>query len=58
MTLMIYHEHILAVNTTSPSDGGTYTCQVIATGGHDNNGRFTFTVNGTIHAVSYSIYRE
>ena len=24
----IYNEHILVVNTTSTSDGGTYTCQV------------------------------
>ena len=31
----IYNEHILAVITTSTSDGGTYTCQVIATGGYE-----------------------
>ena len=42
----IYNEHILAVNTTSTSDGGTYTCQVTATGGQEANGRFTLSVSG------------
>ena len=42
----VYNEHILAVNTTSTSDGGTYTCQVTATGGQEATGSFTLTVTG------------
>ena len=42
----IYNEHILAVNTTSTSDGGTYTCHVTATGGQETTGDFTFKVTG------------
>ena len=42
----VYTEHILAVNATSTSDGGTYTCQVTATGGQQADGNFTLTVNG------------
>ena len=42
----IYNEHILAVNTTSTSDGGTYTCRVTATGGQEATGNFTLRVNG------------
>ena len=42
----VYNEHILAVNTTSTSDRGTYTCQVTATGGHGDNGSFSLTVTG------------
>ena len=42
----VYNEHILAVNTTSTSDGGTYTCQVTATGAQKTTGRFTLTVTG------------
>ena len=42
----IYSEHILAVNTTFTSDGGTYACQVTATGGQQANGRFTLTITG------------
>ena len=42
----IYNEHILAVNTTSTSDGGTYTCRVTATGGQEATGSFTLTVTG------------
>ena len=42
----VYSEHILAVNTTSTSDGGTYTCQVTATGGQQANASFTFNVTG------------
>ena len=42
----IYNEHILAVNTTSTSDGGTYTCQVTATGGQEASGSFTLRVTG------------
>ena len=41
----VYNEHILAVNTTSTSDGGTYTCQVAATGGQEADGSFTFSVS-------------
>ena len=40
----IYNEHILAVNTTSTSDGGTYTCQVTATREQEANGSFTLTI--------------
>ena len=42
----VYDEHILAVNTTSTSDGGTYTCQVTATEGQEANRSFTFSVSG------------
>ena len=42
----VYNERILAVNTTSTSDEGTYTCQVTATGGQEANGRFTVSVSG------------
>ena len=44
----VYNEHILAVNTTSTRDGGTYTCQVTATGGQEATGSFTLTVNGML----------
>ena len=40
----VYNEHILAVNTTSTSAGGIYTCQVTATGGQQVNGSFTLNV--------------
>ena len=43
----IYNEHILAVNTTSTSDKGTYTCQVTATGGQGATGSFSLSVTGT-----------
>ena len=42
----VYNDNILAVNTTSTSDGGTYTCQVTATGGQEATRNFTLTVNG------------
>ena len=42
----VYNEHILAVNTTSTSDGETYTCQVTATGGQEANDSFTLGVTG------------
>ena len=42
----VYNEHILAVNTASTSDGGTYTCQVTATGGQEANASFTLNVTG------------
>ena len=41
-----HNEHILAVNTTSTLAGGTYTCQVSATGGQEVTGSFTLTVTG------------
>ena len=41
----IYNEHILSVNTTSTSNGGTYTCQVTATG-QEATGNFTLRVTG------------
>ncbi len=43
----IYNEHILAVNATFISNGGTYTCQVTATGGQEVTGNFTLNVTGT-----------
>ena len=43
----IYNEHTLAVNTTSTSDKGTYTCQVTATGGQEATGSFSLSVTGT-----------
>ena len=49
----VYNEHILAVNTTSTSDGGTYTCQVTATGGQESNRSFTLTVTG-MYALQYN----
>ena len=39
----VYNEHILAVNTTSTNDGGTYSCQVTATEGQEANGSITVT---------------
>ena len=47
----VYNEHILAVNTTSTSDGGTYTCQVTATRGQEATGNFTVTVNGMLNTA-------
>ena len=41
----VYNEHILAVNTTSTSDGGTYTCQVTAKGGQETNRSFKLNVS-------------
>ena len=42
----VYNEHFLAINTTSTSDEGTYTCQVTATGGQEANRTFTLNVTG------------
>ena len=52
----VYNEHILAVNTTSSSDGGTYTCQVTATGGQEATGSFTLTVTGMPNTARMHIY--
>ena len=41
-----YNDHILAVNTTFTLAGGTYTCQVTATGGQEATGSFTLRVTG------------
>ena len=41
-----YSEHILAVNTTFTVAGGTYTCQVTATGGQEATGSFSLNVTG------------
>ena len=54
----IYNEHILAVNTTSTSDGGTYTCQVTATGGQGANGNFTLSVTGIPCTTAVSLLME
>ena len=51
--IKVYNEHILAVNTTSTSDGGTYTCQVTATGEQlAANANFTLNVTGKQHVRS------
>ena len=51
----VYDEHILAVNITSPSDGGTYTCQVTTTGGQEANGSFSLNVTGMCALFSCNI---
>ena len=51
----IYNEHILAVNITSTSDEGTYTCQVTATGGQEATGNFSLTVTGMCALFSCTI---
>ena len=43
----VYSETILAVNTTSTRDNGTYTCHVTAAGGQGANGHGNFTLNVT-----------
>ena len=48
----VYNEHILAVNTTSTSDGGTYTCQMTAAGGQEGSGSFTLRVAGTFYTAT------
>ena len=42
----VYNEHILAINTTSTRDEGTYTCQVTAAGGQEATGSFRLRVTG------------
>ena len=42
----------MAVNITSTSDGGTYTCQVTVTEGQEASGNFTLRVTGTLSSVS------
>ena len=49
----VYNEHILVVNTTSTSDGGTYTCQVTGTGGQEATGNFMLRVTGR-YALQYN----
>ena len=51
----VYNEHVLAVNTTSTSDGGTYTCQVTATGGQEATGSFILSVTGMCALFSCNI---
>ena len=51
----VYNEHILAVNITSTSDAGTYTCQVTATGGQEATGSFTLSVAGMCALFSCNI---
>ena len=50
----VYNEHILVVNTTSTGDGGTYTCQVTATG-QEAGGKFTLTVTGMYNTINCHI---
>ena len=54
----VYNEHILAVNTTSTSDGGPYTCQVTATEGQVANGSITvtFKVAGMCYTTAAYVY--
>ena len=58
----VYSEHILAVNTTSTRDGGTYTCQVTATGGQKATGSFSLNVPGMcvleVTVVSVRLFRN
>ena len=52
----VYNEHILALNATFTRDGGTYTCQVTATGGQEAAAKFTLRVNGIrtyMHIILY-----
>ena len=51
----VYNEHILAVNTTSISDEGIYTCQVTATGGQEATGSFTLNVTGKYALSSITV---
>ena len=53
----VYNERILAVNTTSTSDGGTYTCQVTATGGQEANCSFTLRVSGMCCTTAACVIR-
>ena len=48
----VYNKHILAVNTTSTSNGGSYTCQVIPKGGQEASGNFTLSVIGTYICIA------
>ena len=51
----VYNEHILAVNTTSKSDGGIYTCQVAVTG-LEATGNFTLRVTGVFGIHYMQLY--
>ena len=42
----IHSNHTLAISITSTLAGGTYTCQVTATGGQETTGSFTLTITG------------
>ena len=42
----IHMKYMLAINTTDVTYGGTYTCQVTATGGQEATGSFTISVTG------------
>ena len=42
----IHSNHTLAINITSTLAGGTYTCQVTATGGQEATGSFSLNVTG------------
>ena len=58
----IYNDSILAVNTTYIYYGGTYTCQVTATG-REANGSFNFNITGIhmyciIYRYIYILYTE
>ena len=53
----IYNDSILAVNTTYASYGGTYTCQVTATGGQEATGSFNINITG-VHVLSCNRYQR
>ena len=42
----IHMKYMLAINATDVTYGGTYTCQVTATGGQEATGSFTISVTG------------
>ena len=43
----VHNKYKLTINTISTNDGGTYTCQVTATGGQGATGSFSLSVTGT-----------
>ena len=47
----VYNEHILSVNTTSTSDGGTYTCYVTVAGRRKLRRDVSLKVTGMCHAL-------
>ena len=52
----IFNEHILAINTTSTSDGRTYTCRVTAREEQEATGSFQLWVAGMSYILQLYIY--
>ena len=48
----VYNENTLAVNTTSTSDDGAYTCQVTDIERREASGNFTLRVTGTFSSAT------